>query len=184
MIDVRPLRSRAFVDRILTDPAIGPKIAHDDRSPGFIDHPSVSYCGGYVDGRLAAVFTAVQFSRWEVEVHGAVLPVALRHGRALGRLFLDRVFADPDVMRCTAYVLGSLPSAANWVRKLGFTDEGRRREACRVDGVACDVLVLGVTRGEWLAALQQRDDPVELGCDDPEQAAGTTNKQSKNHVIV
>ena len=149
ILSVRPLRSPAIIDRILRHPAIGPKIAHDDRQPGYIDHPLVSYCGGYADSRIVAVFTAIQFSRWEVEVHGAVLPEALRHGRALGRLFLDRVFADPDTMRATAYVLGTLPSAANWCRRLGFVDEGRRRDACRVAGVATDVLVLGMTRGEW-----------------------------------
>lgn len=125
------------------------KLRHDGRDPGYITHPLVRYFGAYQHGELVGIFTAVDFTRWEVEVHVAVLPAAIRNARALCRLFLAVVFADPEVMRATAYVLGTLPSAANLCRKLGFVDEGRRRDACRVAGVATDVVVLGMTRRDW-----------------------------------
>jgi hypothetical protein len=151
---VESLDDPGAIERILTHAAIDPKLAHDGRAPGHINHPLLAYFGGYVETDLAAVFTAIRFSRWETEVHGAVLPEAIQHGRVLGRLFLDHVFARSEVARATAYVLGTLPSASNWCRKMGFVDEGRRRSACMVDGVPTDVLVLGMLREEWLISCR------------------------------
>ncbi|WP_398457425.1 hypothetical protein [Sphingomonas albertensis] len=146
MLSVEPIHDRAVIDAVLSDPWVRAKIAQDDREPGYIDHPLVSYHGAYVDGALAGVFIAVQFTRWEVEVHAALLRPAIRHGRDLGRMFLASVFADPEVLRATAYVLGTLPSAANYCRRLGFVDEGVRRSACMVGGVPTDIVVLGLLR--------------------------------------
>ncbi|WP_380778079.1 GNAT family N-acetyltransferase [Sphingomonas sp. R86520] len=151
MLSVQPIKDSAATNAILCNPWVHAKLAQDGREPGYIDHPLVSYHGAYVDGSLVGVFIAVQFTRWEVEVHAAMLRPAIPHGRALGRLFLDTVFATPDVLRATAYVLGSLPSAANYCRRLGFVDEGVRRSACMVGGVPTDIVVLGLVRGALLS---------------------------------
>jgi len=149
MLTVKAIRDSRAVDAVLCHPAIAPKLRHDGREPGFIKHRLVSYYGAFVDDRLVGVFTAVAFTRWEVEVHVAIIPDAIRHAHELCRLFLAEVFAKRDVMRVTAYVLATLTSAANLCRRLGFVDEGRRRDACRVDGMATDVIVLGMTRRDW-----------------------------------
>ncbi len=146
MLSVAPIHDRAAINAVLSYPWIRAKIAQDGREPGYIDHPLVSYHGAYIDGALVGVFIAVQFTRWEVEVHAALLRPAIRHGRDLGRMFLTFVFADPEVLRATAYVLGTLPSAANYCRRLGFVDEGARRSACMVGGVPTDIVVLGLLR--------------------------------------
>lgn len=146
MIEVRPLSDPEAIDAILRHPSVAGKVRHDGREPGYIDHPLVSYHGAYVDRALVGVFVAIRFSRWEAEVHAALLPRATRQGRALGLMFLDAVFADPEVLRCTGYVLSTLPSAANYCRKLGFEHEGTRRSACMVGGQVVDVLVMGLVR--------------------------------------
>jgi hypothetical protein len=146
MLSVQPINDRDAIDAVLSDPWVRTKIAQDGREPAYIDHPLVSYNGAYVDGDLVGVFIAVQFTRWEVEVHAALLRPATCYGRDLGRLFLASVFANPDVMRATAYVLGTLPSAANYCRRLGFVDEGARRSACMVGGEPTDIIALGLVR--------------------------------------
>lgn len=148
---VGPLTDRGAIDRILTDPWIAAKITRDGREPGFIDHPLVSYYGAWVDGRLVGVFTLIRFTDIEREVHAALLREALPHGRELGRLFLDIAFADPQVLRVTAHVIGSLPSAVNYCLKLGFKREGVRRDACVQNNRVWPVITLGLLRSEWRA---------------------------------
>lgn len=149
MIAVRPLRDPAAVDRILQDPWIAPKLRHGDREPGYIDHPLLDYFGAYVGGDFVGVFTAIDFSSWEVEVHAALLRRALPHSRALGRMFLDQLFRRPELQRVTAHVLGDLLTAANYCRRLGFVDEGARRNAVVKEGRVLPVLTLGMTRSDW-----------------------------------
>jgi RimJ/RimL family protein N-acetyltransferase len=147
-----PTSDRALVESVLSDPWIASRLARDGGTTDYVDHPLLTYHAAYVGDRLAGVFIAVRFTTWEVEVHVALLPWAVWHGRTLGRMFLAQMFDDPDVMRVTANVMSTLPSAANYCRRLGFRDEGRRREAFRAGGVLADVIVLGLTRGEWEAA--------------------------------
>ena len=146
---IEPTTDRATVDRILQHPAIASRIRHDFREPGYIDHPLVTHLLATVNGEPAGVFLAVQFSDLEVELHAAVLPQFIRHGRALGRECLAHVFGDPAVMRATAYVIEGLESAANYCRRLGFITEGFRRDACRKDGRLVGVHVLGITRADF-----------------------------------
>lgn len=149
-LSVRPLRDRAAVDRILADPWIAPKIEQNGRGAEYIDHPLLSYWGAYIDGGLVGVFTLIRFTDIEREVHAALLRKALPHSRELGRLFLDRVFADPQVLRATAHVIGSLTSAVNYCLRLGFQIEGVRRDACVQKTRVLPIVTLGLLRREWL----------------------------------
>lgn len=149
MLEVRLISDPDAIDSVLQHPSVYAKLRHDAREPGYIEHPLASYWGAYADDALVGVFLAVRFSRWEVEAHVGILPHAVKHGRALSRLFLTRVFEDSDVERVTAYILSTLPSAGNLCLKLGFSREGCRRNAVRVDGRLADVLVYGLTRTDW-----------------------------------
>jgi hypothetical protein len=146
MLRVAPINDGAAIDQLLADPWVAARIRHDAREPGFIDHPALTYYGAYVDADLVGVFMAITHSPWEVEVHAALLRSATGHGRTLGQLFLDRLWRDPELMRITAPVLSTLPSAANYCRRLGFKDEGVKRRACKVDGQPADVIYLGLLR--------------------------------------
>jgi len=151
MIGVAPIHDAARIDAVLTDPWVAARIRHDGREPGHIDHPALTYHGAHVGGALVGVFVVIQHTACEVEVHAALLRSAMRSGRALGRLFLDQLWHDqPELLRITAPVLATLPSAANYCRKLGFVDEGVRRQACRVGGVPTDVVYLGLLRSSTL----------------------------------
>lgn len=150
MIRLETLSDPIAIDRVLRSAVIAPKLRHDGREPGYVAHPLLTYWGAYVGEELAGVFMAVRFSQWEIEAHVAILPEHLGKGRALARLFLARMFDQPQIERITGYVLGTLPSAGNFCRKVGFRHEGTRRSACRVDGVLTDVHVYGLTRGDWI----------------------------------
>ena len=136
----------AAIHAVLIDPWVAARIRHDGRDPGYIDHPALVYHGAYTEGTLEGVFMAIHHSPWEVEVHAALLRSATRYGREFGRMFLDNLWRDPELMRVTAPVISTLPSAANYCRRLGFQDEGVRRSAVRVGGVPADVVYLGLLR--------------------------------------
>lgn len=145
---VAPLDDPAAIDAILIDPWVASRIRHDSREPGYVDHPALTYYGAYVDEALVGVFMAIRHTPEDVEVHAALLREATRHGRALGRLFLSVLWQDEALLRVTAPVLSTLPSAANYCRRLGFEVEGVKRRACRVRGEPVDVVMLGLLRTE------------------------------------
>lgn len=140
------------VSAVLEDPRISAAISHDDRPAAFIDHPAARYLGAYVNGALAGFFLVIQSGFVEVDLHAAILRRFIAHSRALGRMCLAAVFAEPHVARATAYVIEGLDSAANYCLRLGFVREGFRRAALRKGGRLLGVHVLGITRAEWRAA--------------------------------
>lgn len=141
--------ARAVVDTVMCSPYVASRVTHDHRMPGYIAHPDVRYLCAMVDGKVAGVFTLIDFSALEVEVHAGLLPWVVRHSRDLGRACLAHVFADPEVQRATAHIIEGLESARNYCLKLGFQQEGFRRSACSKDSRLIGVHVLGLTRADW-----------------------------------
>lgn len=148
-LSLAPLRDEREIDRILRDPWIAARLAHDDRAPGHIDHPAVSYFGAWVNGELKGVFICIRVTSCDVEVHAALKREAMPLGRAFGRMLLQRLFADPRLLRVTAHVLASLPTAVNYCRKLGFSVEGVRRDACLQKTSPVAVITLGCRRADF-----------------------------------
>ena len=147
-LSVAPIADPAVINAVLQSPWIAARIRHDTREPGYIDSPNIEYHAARVDGRIAGVFMAIRHSEYELEVHAALARWAIRHGRTLGAMFLDQLWEDLDLLRITAPVLATLPSAVNWCVKLGFEREGVKRSACRIDGEPVDVVYLGMLRSE------------------------------------
>ncbi len=141
-------RDPDIVNAILSDPWISERLRIDGRVPGYIDNPAIEYYAAYVESSLAGIFILGKFSAFEAEVHVALARWSIKDGRELAAMFLDRVLCD-GVQRASAWVLSSLPSTANFCRRLGFVDEGRKREAVRRDGKPLDLLLLGLTAEEW-----------------------------------
>jgi hypothetical protein len=131
---------------LYADPYIA-RIGHDDRHAEPIAHPQVVYLSAWVGERFAGAFMAVCGKR-DFELHALLRRDCLPWSRQLGRACLDWAFSKP-IDRVTAWVIGTLKEAANYCRKLGFTLEGVRREACRQNGVPRDVFMLGMLRAEW-----------------------------------
>lgn len=145
---VRPLDDQNAIPGIYRSPEFS-VIAHDYRPVAPVCHPLASYLGAYVGGVLAGVFLLIKFSPPEIEIHALILRRFVTYSRELGRACLDHVFGIPGVMRATAYVLEGLESARNYCLRLGFVQEGFRRDACMKNGRPVGVHVLGVTRQDW-----------------------------------
>lgn len=135
---------------VYSDPYIT-KVGHDLRPSVPIKHPNVTYLSAWIDDKFAGAFMAIRFSAIELEWHSFLKKSSVQYSRELGRMFLAWAFAQP-ILRVTAYVTEGLESAKNYGLKLGFKEEGRRRDACLKDGQPRDVYILGMTRQDWSKA--------------------------------
>jgi len=153
MLTVKLITDAAVINAVLQSPWIADKIRHDSRDPGYIDSPNIEYHAARVGGRIAGVFMAIRHSEYEIEVHAALARWATRHGRALGAMFLAQLWEDGNLLRITAPVLATLPSAVNYCLRLGFQREGVKRSACWINGAPVDVVYLGMLRGESSGSL-------------------------------
>jgi RimJ/RimL family protein N-acetyltransferase len=131
--------------------------------------------------------------------HGdAVMPIlvaAPSRGNGIGLRFacllLDMAFDRLRLRRVTTFFRADNERTARLVRRAGFCDEGRMREAWFVDGHSVDSVVVGLLRDEWYnrreALRSELGDPGMLTFGTPEYAvpgssepdAGTRPMQRK-----
>ena len=64
------------------------------------------------------------------------------------RLLADYAFDELNARRLEAHVLAGNPASVRVLEKLGFTEEGRKRDAYYRDGEYRDALVFGLLEGE------------------------------------
>lgn len=152
-IELKPLADQRALSSLYADPYIA-RVGHDHRAAAPIDHPSASYLGAYVDGALVGAFLVIESGYIELDLHALLKRNALPYSRRLGRLCLALAFARSDIQRVTAYVIEDLRSAFNYCMKLGFKNEGMRRDACVKGGKFYGVHVLGMTRNDWEGVLK------------------------------
>lgn len=149
-IAVKPLDDKQALAALYAAPEFS-VVAHDHRPVGPISHPAVSYLGAYVDDVLAGCFLLIKASSLEIDLHALILRRFVRQSRDLGRLCIAHAFEQPGIARVTAYVIEGLESARNFTERLGFKQEGFRRDACMKSGALLGVHVMGLTRTEWEA---------------------------------
>ena len=70
---------------------------------------------------------------------------------------LDLVFSEPDVQRVTWDLVQSRYLQADLYRKLGFSVEGKFREAFRDGESRLDIVRLGLLRGAWFTTRKEID---------------------------
>jgi len=89
------------------------------------------------------------------EVGIALLPEA--RGKGVGTAALAQVvefaFVRRNLRRLHLVVIASNAAGIASYRKVGFVEEGRRREHCWVRGHYEDEVIMGLLRSDWLAAL-------------------------------
>lgn len=137
--------------QVYADSRIVAALSRDGNKPQPLVHPLVKYWSAWIEGRFAGAFMTVRQSVADVEVHSLLLRSARRYSRALAAIMMRTLFADPQVRRLTAWVCSDLSLVINFLRRLGFTLEGVRREACSRDGYAVDALMFGLLRPDWSA---------------------------------
>jgi len=71
------------------------------------------------------------------------------YGSAAMRLMLKHGFENFNYHRIYLNVLETNPRGIRSYQKVGFTEEGRLRDDCYLEGRYVDVLMMGILRNEW-----------------------------------
>jgi hypothetical protein len=151
LLELKPLIDRSELVKLYADPYIA-RVGHDHRPASPIHHPDAYYLGAYADGALMGAFLIIHSGFIEYDIHALLRRDALTYSRQFGRLCLAHVFTDPQIQRATGYIIDGLTTARNYCLKLGFKDEGYRRNACMKNGKLVGVQTLGITRNDWEAS--------------------------------
>ncbi len=70
-------------------------------------------------------------------------------GTEAARLILDYGFKQLNLHRVTLWVYSTNPRAIHVYEKLGFKEEGRKRESEYREGTYCDDVLMGILEREW-----------------------------------
>jgi RimJ/RimL family protein N-acetyltransferase len=97
-----------------------------------------------------------------------------RYGLALRSiaLILDLAYDQLRLHRVSTYVHCENSPSMSLIRRIGFTDEGRMREACFANGKYCDVDIVSMLAREWqecrisLSAELERTTILSIGHDE------------------
>ena len=107
------------------------------------------------DDRLMgkAVIAGVEWTNGNGQIRlgiGAAEDRGKGYGAQALRMLLRFAFAELNLFRVSADVPEYNPAALALVRKFGFVEEVRRRQALERDGQRWDLLVFGLLKDEWL----------------------------------
>ena len=150
LLALEPVKDLSSLNDLFSDPYIA-RIGHDHRALVPIAHPHVKYLSARLNDAQVGAFMVIESGFVELDLHAMLSRAALPYSRELGRLCLMWAFAHKHIHRVTAYVIDGLTSAKNYCVKLGFKNEGTRRDACMKNGELVGVHILGMTRQDWRA---------------------------------
>lgn len=148
-VHVEPVIDLHTIQSVCDDLYIKNRLSHDHRELSPIIHPDVRYLGAYVNDVLVGFFMLIEVSWGEIEIHAMLRKEAISVSRRLGHLCIEYAFSDKTIKRLTALIIEGLGSAKNYCIKLGFKDEGFKRNACVKNGKLIGVHLLGLTREDW-----------------------------------
>lgn len=134
---------------VYSDPYVA-RVAHDDRPHYPVFSDIAQYVTAWVGSMFAGAFLVIKWGSHDWDVHALLLKKHVKHSRALGELFISWCFSHADVMRLTAKVIEGLESARNYTTRLGFVQEGFRRDAYIVNGELKGEYVMGLTLSDWV----------------------------------
>lgn len=115
---------------------------------GWRDDPSIFYLVGYKDDKPIACVMCVIKTFFDIEVHLCVPEENKRIGPLFATMVLDWIWGQTPATRVSTSVVGIWPQVRNFVRKLGFTEEGTARGAAYRDGKPVDLWCFSLLRGE------------------------------------
>lgn len=136
------------LQEVYSDPFIA-RAAHDSRPFQPVNHPLASYLTATVGGNFAGAFLAIRASNFEIDVHALLKQEFAQESRALGLEFLKWAFSIKDVQRVSANICQGLESVRNYCLKLGFKQEGFKRQAVSRHGEIGGIYMMGITKQDW-----------------------------------
>lgn len=148
------IKDRSIMEGLLEDPYIQ-RVGHDDRPAKYIDDDLVSYLGAYLDDEFLGAFCIIESGFYELDLHAMLKKSSLKHSRMLGFLCLAYAFSFIKIHRVSANIIEGLESAKNYCLKLGFKEEGFKRDACMVNGSLKGVHMLGMVRSDFYAIMHK-----------------------------
>lgn len=112
-----------------------------------------------VDGQTVGRCTLTDGDALTRAAEVGIALLASARGQGIGtealRQLIEFAFVRRNLRRLHLVVIASNAAAIRAYRKLGFVEEGRRREHCWVRGAYEDEVIMGLLRSEWSAARDQ-----------------------------
>lgn len=136
------------LQEIYSDPFIA-RAGHDHRAFQPIIHPLASYLTASVNDMFAGAFLAIRSSHFEIEAHALIKQAFIKESRELGHEFLSWAFSIDGVQRVSANIREGLGSVRNYCLKLGFKQEGFKRQALMHCGRVEGIYMMGITKQYW-----------------------------------
>ena len=103
----------------------------------------------WVNGVYAGAFLMIRFSKTEMEAHSLLKKEFIKHSRELGKEALEWIFNQENILRVTTHIPDYLNLAMNYVKKIGFKEEGIKRDATTKDGKITNIHLFGITKKDW-----------------------------------
>jgi len=125
------------------------KVAHDNMTFAPVVHPLAFYMSTWVNGVYAGAFLMIRFSKTEMEAHSLLKKEFIKHSRELGKEALEWIFNQENILRVTTHIPDYLNLAMNYVKKIGFKEEGIKRDATTKDGKITNIHLFGITKKDW-----------------------------------
>lgn len=133
---------------VYSDPYIA-KVGHDHRPAAPIIHSAATYLSAFILSEFAGAFLVIRQSAIEYEVHALLKKRSRIMSRDLGKACIDWMFSNPQIARVTASIIEDNKTTVNYCLKLGFEQEGFKRDACLTCGLLRGIHIMGMTRSDW-----------------------------------
>lgn len=136
------------LQEVYSDPFIA-RAGHDHRAFQPVNHPLASYLTATAGDMFAGAFLAIRTSHFEIEAHALIKRVFVEESREFGHEFLSWAFSIDGVQRVSANIREGLGSVRNYCLKLGFQQEGFKRQALMHCGQLEGIYMMGITKQDW-----------------------------------
>jgi hypothetical protein len=141
--------SSSMIEETYSDKYILSCIEYDSSTPSYINHPLAKYYSAWNNKEFLGLILCVRYNKFEIEMHSLLKKESIPHSREIGKLIIEEMFNNEDVLRITAPVQGNLKSTMNFLEKIGFVKEGIKKDAIIKKAIVTDMYIYGITKKHW-----------------------------------
>lgn len=141
--------SSSLIEETYSDKYILSCIEYDSCTPSYINHPLAKYYSAWHEEEFLGLILCVRYNKFEIEMHSLLKKESIPYSREIGKLIIEEMFGDNDVLRITAPVQGNLKSTMNFLEKIGFVKEGIKKDAIIKKEIVTDMHIYGITKTKW-----------------------------------